>query len=97
MIKNPSVNAGDVRDMGLIPGSARSPGEENGNPLQYFTWEIPWIEAVVGYSPWVTSSLTQLSMHVHRHSTSLDAVTPTCVASVMRNLAQIVTLFTVPN
>ena len=30
--KESSCNAGD---MGLIPGSGRSPGEENGNPLQY--------------------------------------------------------------
>ena len=35
MVKNPPANAGDVRNMGLIPGSGRSPGEENGNPLQY--------------------------------------------------------------
>ena len=35
MVKNPCANAGDVRDMGLIPGSGRSPGEGNGNPLQY--------------------------------------------------------------
>ena len=32
MIKNPVVNAGD---MGSIIGSGRSPGEGNGNPLQY--------------------------------------------------------------
>ena len=32
MIKNPPVSAGDV---GLIPGSERSPGEGNGTPLQY--------------------------------------------------------------
>ena len=32
MVKNPPVNAGDV---GLIPGSGRSAGEGNGNPLQY--------------------------------------------------------------
>ena len=32
MVKNPPANAGD---MGLIPGSGRSPGEGNGNPLQY--------------------------------------------------------------
>ena len=31
-IKNPPTNAGDT---GLIPGSGRSPGERNGNPLQY--------------------------------------------------------------
>ena len=29
------ANAGDVRDMGLIPGSGRSPGGEHGNPLLY--------------------------------------------------------------
>ena len=29
---------------GLIPGSGRSPGERNGNPLQYFAWRIPWTE-----------------------------------------------------
>ena len=35
MVKNPHANAGDKRDVGLIPGSGRSPGEGNGNPLQY--------------------------------------------------------------
>ena len=34
---NLSANAGYV---GLIPGSGRSPGEGNGNPPQYFAWEI---------------------------------------------------------
>ena len=34
-VKNPPANAGDTRDGGLIPGSGRSPGEENDNPLQY--------------------------------------------------------------
>ena len=33
--KNPPVNAGDLRDIGWIPGSGRSHGEGNGNPLQY--------------------------------------------------------------
>ena len=32
MVKNLPANAGD---MGLISGSGRSPGEDNGNPLQY--------------------------------------------------------------
>ena len=35
MAKNPSANAGDMRDVGVIPGSGRSPGEGNCNPLQY--------------------------------------------------------------
>ena len=33
VVKNPPANAGDIRDMGSIPGSGRSPGEGNGNPL----------------------------------------------------------------
>ena len=34
MVKNPPTNAGDLRDMGSIPGSGRSPGGGHGNPLQ---------------------------------------------------------------
>ena len=30
--------------MGSVPGSGTSPAVENGNPLQYFCWEIPWAE-----------------------------------------------------
>ena len=40
-VKNLPANAGDT---GSIPGSGGSPGEGNGNPLQYFCWEIPWAE-----------------------------------------------------
>ena len=35
MVKKPPANAGDIRDAGSIPGLGRSPGEGNGNPLQY--------------------------------------------------------------
>ena len=35
VVKNPPANAGDSRNMGSIPGSGRSPGVGNGNPLQY--------------------------------------------------------------
>ena len=35
MVKNPPANVGDIRDMGSVPGSGRSPGVENDNPLQY--------------------------------------------------------------
>ena len=38
VVKNLPANAGD---MGLIPGSGRSPGEGNGNPLQYSCLENP--------------------------------------------------------
>ena len=35
MVKNPSANAGDIRDVGSIPESGKSPGGRHGNPLQY--------------------------------------------------------------
>ena len=35
------VNAGDARDLGLIPGPGRSPGGGNGNPFHYFCLENP--------------------------------------------------------
>ena len=39
--KEYACNAGDVN---LIPGLRRSPGEGNGNLLQYSSWEVPWTE-----------------------------------------------------
>ena len=44
VVKNPHVNTGDARDIGLIPGLGRSSGEGNGNSLQYSCLEIPWTE-----------------------------------------------------
>ena len=41
VVRNPLANAGDVRDVGLIPGSGRSLGEGNGKPLQYSGLENP--------------------------------------------------------
>ena len=38
-VKDPPARAGDTRDSSLIPGSQRSPGEGNGNPLQYYCLE----------------------------------------------------------
>ena len=51
VVKNLPVKAGYARDTVLISGSGRSPGVENGNPLQYFClensmdrgpWHGPW-------------------------------------------------------
>ena len=71
LVKNPPAYAGDIRDVGSIPGSGRSPGEENGNPLQYSCLERPhgqW--SLVGYClNRVEKSRTQLkrlSMHIQR-------------------------------
>ena len=41
MIKNLPANAGDLRDLGLIPRWGRYPEEENGNLLQYSRMENP--------------------------------------------------------
>ena len=41
MVKNSPANAGDIRDEDLIPGSERSSGGGNGNPLQYSCLENP--------------------------------------------------------
>ena len=53
VVKNPPANAGDVRDMGLIPGLGRSPGGGHGNPLQYSCLKNPvdrgaWLATVPG-------------------------------------------------
>ena len=45
VVKNLPANA---RDVGLISGLGRSPGEGNGNPLQYSCLE----NSLMGYSPW---------------------------------------------
>ena len=41
VVKYLSDYAGDIRDMGLIPGLGRSPGGGHGNPLQYSCLENP--------------------------------------------------------
>ena len=41
VVKNPPGNAGDTGDAGSVPGSGRSPGEGNGNPLQDSCLENP--------------------------------------------------------
>ena len=47
--KESACNAGDE---GSIPGSGRSPGEGNGNPLQYSCLESPTDRSLAGYSAW---------------------------------------------
>ena len=45
-------SACNARDLGLIPGLGRSPGEGNGNPLQYSRMENSRLRRPAGYSPW---------------------------------------------
>ena len=60
VVKNLPANAGDIRDAGSIPGLGRSPGEGNGNPLQYSCLENPMDRgAWQGIVPRVSQSLTE--------------------------------------
>ena len=64
VVENPPANAGDVRDIGLIPGSGRSPGGGNGNRLQSSCLQDPmdrgaWQTTVQG----VSGNQTQLKQH----------------------------------
>ena len=52
VVKNPAVNAEDVRDEGSVPGLRRSPRGGNGNPLQYSCLENPHRQrSQISYSP----------------------------------------------
>ena len=59
----------NARDLGSIPGSGRSPGEGNGNPLQIFLpGESHGQRSLAGCSPWCHKELDtaeQLSTHAH--------------------------------
>ena len=66
VVKNPPADAGDIRDMGSSPGSGRSPGVENGNPLQYSSLENSmdrgaW-QAI--YSSWACRE-SDMTKHTH--------------------------------
>ena len=65
--KEPACNAGDL---GLIPGSGRSPGERHGNPLQYSCLEkSPMDRGTTSYSPQCHKKLdmTERLTHFQRH------------------------------
>ena len=51
MVKNPPTNEEDIRDMGLIPGSERSPGEDSlENTLVFLPGEAHGQKSLAGYS-----------------------------------------------
>ena len=69
MVKNPPANSGDAGDVGLNPGSGRSPGVGNGNPLRYSCLENSmergtWWAAIQGAS----KTWPQLSNWTHTHT-----------------------------
>ena len=62
MVKNPPASTGDAGDVGLIPGSERSPGGGNGNPLQLWSMgrkELDTAAMGCSGSKWDFSSLPE--------------------------------------
>ena len=57
-----------VGDLGLIPGSEGSPGEGNGNPLQYSCLEIPWTEEPGGLQSMRLQELDTTEQLTHNSS-----------------------------
>ena len=69
VVKNLPAKAGEIIDVGSIPGLGRYPGGGNGNPLQYSCLENPmdkgaWWVTVHG----VANSQTRLSTHTYTHT-----------------------------
>ena len=85
VVKNPPANAGDVRDMGLIPGLGRSPGEGTATHSSILAWRIPrraWWAIVHG----VTKSQIQLkplSTHTHTHAKHFHECVHVCVCTAV--------------
>ena len=75
MVKNPTANAGDLRDAGSIPGSGRYPEEEMATHFSILAWRIP-----IDRGAWGTmvhrvaqswTQLKQLSMHASTQKYSI--------------------------
>ena len=70
MVKNLPVNAGDIRDTGLIPGLGTSPGGGHGNPLQYSHLETPHGQrSLAGCSPLGCKELDTTDVTYITHAT----------------------------
>ena len=73
-VKNMLANAGDAGDRGSIPGSGRSPGKGNGNPLQYSCLENPMDRGTWAAVHGVAKSQTRLKqLSAHTSDTALRA------------------------
>ena len=81
VVKNLPANAGDARNMGLIPGLGRSPGEGNGSPVEFPCLENPmdkgaWKSTIRGVTKsW--SRLTDFTSHFLSFIGRIDAETET--------------------
>ena len=84
VVKNPSANAWDIRDLGLIPGSGSSPRGGHGNPL--LPGESPWAEEPGGLQSMGLQNQTwlkQLSTHAPRKNSV--RITSKCTYGALNN------------
>ena len=66
VVKILPVNAGDLRGVGLIPGSGRYPGGGHDNPLQYSSLENPHGQrSLAGYDPYGGKELDMTEVTTH--------------------------------
>ena len=93
VVKNLHVHAGNVRDIGSISGSERSPGGGHGNPLQYFCLENPmdreawWATAYRIAKSWI--QLKWLSMHTYQPAGFKSVFTKSCSKIIIYNIIYI--------
>ena len=62
VVKNPPANARDTGDAGSVPELGRSPGEGNGNPLQFLPGRYHGQRSLVGYSQLSCKELNTIEM-----------------------------------
>ena len=73
MVKNPSANAGDIRDVGSMTGCGRSLEEGMTAHFSVLVWRIPWTEEPGGFHEVCPlghkgTQLKPLSTHAHAHT-----------------------------
>ena len=66
MVKNTPANAGDIRNLHLIPGLGRSSGRGHGNPLQYPCLENPMDRGAMIHG------VTKIRVHLRRHGLGIS-------------------------
>ena len=78
MVKNPPANAGDIKDVGLLPGSGRSPGGGASSmaPTPVFLpGESHGQRSLVGYRPWsCKSDTTEVTQHMKLKTKNLSVI-----------------------
>ena len=95
------ASAHNAGDLGLIPGSGRSPGEGNGNPLPYSCLENPMdgeacrLQSIVGYSLWGckesdTTKQLRFSLIIYFINSSVCVCVCVCVCVMSISISQFI-------